>query len=180
MRKQICHTENRIAGILADVDLDRTAVCLDDHTMQRKRNCSPLVFLDTAVVMRFEQCHLAVLVKRILLQIQTGRVDMCCAEPHAICNRRSAYNGSDHCLATVILVDLIASFQRHAGLKRNEAVFFQFRNCKMNGFPLGFRHIQKCHIVRSKGIACLQLLRRNTLCSMLCLIKQCIFGLLCF
>ena len=60
----------------ADADLHYRAVLLYYNTVQCKRKCYPLVFLDAAVVMGIQKCHFGVLIERNLLQVNTRRIHM--------------------------------------------------------------------------------------------------------
>ena len=55
MRQQVSYGEHRIAGVLAQHDLDGRAVLFDDHAVQCERPVQPLIFEDAAVVMGLEQ-----------------------------------------------------------------------------------------------------------------------------
>ena len=70
MRKQIGHVKNGIALILADADLDLFAVSFYNDSVKRERYRRPLILFDTAVIVGFEERHLAVLIERILLDIK--------------------------------------------------------------------------------------------------------------
>ena len=64
MRKQITDIENRIGRIFTDIHDNGIAVFLVDHTVKRKRNCCPLVFADTAVIMGLEVSNIILLINR--------------------------------------------------------------------------------------------------------------------
>ena len=65
MRQQISYAENRVAGIFAHADLHHFAVLFNDYAMHSQRHGHPLIFADTAVIMRFEICHFMIFVYRI-------------------------------------------------------------------------------------------------------------------
>ena len=72
MRKKICDYKYGILFILTDIYGNARSVSLDDDTVKRKRDGGPLVLLDTAIVMGLEKSHFGILVKRVLLQIESG------------------------------------------------------------------------------------------------------------
>ena len=65
MRQQIGYAEYGVTGIFAHADLHQLAVLFDDNAMHCQRHGHPLVFADTAVIMRFEVGHLMVFVYRV-------------------------------------------------------------------------------------------------------------------
>ena len=150
MRQQVGYTKYRIAFSFADVDGYLAAVCLDDHTMQGKRNGCPLILLNAAVVMGLEQSKFAIFIQWILLHVQTRRVNVCSTKPNALGNRCRTNDGGNHCLSTVVLVNLIAGFQSHTRRKRNKSMFFQQGFCVGTSLPFGLRLVQECHIVLAK------------------------------
>ena len=82
--------------------------------MQRQRHCYPLILLDAAVVMSIQKNHVGVLVQRILLQIQTGRVDMRSQNIHTILNRFRTDLEQNQRLIHADAVNTVALFQRLA------------------------------------------------------------------
>ena len=66
VRQDVGDAEDGILGVVSDSDLDFGAVGLEDHAVDCKRACDPLVFLDSAVVVRV-QIHDAGLVELILI-----------------------------------------------------------------------------------------------------------------
>ena len=161
MRQQVGHTEYRITGIFPDVYLYRSTVSLYHNTVQGQRNRSPLILLDTAIVVGLEHCQFMILIQRILLHIQTRRIDMCRTKTHTFCNRCS----TDHCcndrLAAVVDIDLIPCLQLHIRCERHKALFIQQCSCILGCFTFCLGRVQKCHVVRCKRIALLLCFRRN-------------------
>ena len=76
VRQDVGDAEDGILGVVSDGDLDLGAVGLEDHAVDCKRAGHPLVFLDSAVVVRV-QIHDAglvelVLIDGVLLGIESG------------------------------------------------------------------------------------------------------------
>ena len=84
MHEEIGPAERRVGCLLADDDVERRAVFLDDDAMQRQGKRDPLVLLDAAVVMRVEVAEAAVLVERVLLDVEAARVDVCAENRQAV------------------------------------------------------------------------------------------------
>ena len=55
--------------------------------MQREGNRDPLILLDAAVIMRIEVGETAVLIERVLLDIEAARVDVCTENRQAVFQR---------------------------------------------------------------------------------------------
>ena len=87
MRQQVGDEKDGIFRILSDIDADRRPVRQNDDAVQSQRNRRPLIFFDSAVIMCLQQRQTAVLVERILLQIETGRIDMSAYRLKALCQR---------------------------------------------------------------------------------------------
>ena len=65
MGEQVGNNEFRVAVVLAETNLNLCSVLAENNAVKRKRNCSPLIFLDSAVIMSLEQSKLRVLIERI-------------------------------------------------------------------------------------------------------------------
>ena len=74
--------------------------------------------------MSLEKCDLIVLVKRILLEIKTRRVDMCSAETYTVFDIFSSYNSGNDSFSAVYTVDLVTCFKLHTVCVFNEAFAF--------------------------------------------------------
>jgi len=72
VREKIADAENRIVVVLSDNDVDGGTVGKAYDSVKSKRDGSPLILLDTAVVVGLKVCYIVVLVKGILLEIKTG------------------------------------------------------------------------------------------------------------
>ena len=58
MGEKVGYNESGVAVILTEADFNCFAVFLADNAVKRKGNCCPLIFLDSAVIMCFEQSKL--------------------------------------------------------------------------------------------------------------------------
>ena len=91
MDKQIRNEEYRIVLILTYVQDSCRPILSDDDTVQGKRQSDVKIFLDTAVVMCVEIGKSAILVQRILLDIESRGVDMSAEDIHSALHRLMAY-----------------------------------------------------------------------------------------
>ena len=112
MDEQIGHAEDGIICLLSDRNLDDRTILFHDYAVQGKRNRHPLIFLDAAVVMCVEIGKAAVLIERILLNIQATRIDVGAEDVHAAFNRRLANMKENNRLLHIDGIDLIAGLQR--------------------------------------------------------------------
>ena len=113
--QQVRHAEDRVAFCLADADFDDRAVLLDDDAVQCERQRDPLVLLDAAVVMRVEVGEAAVLVERVLLDIESARVDVRAEDGQALFQRLLADLEQHDALLHVDGIDLVAGLELLAG-----------------------------------------------------------------
>ena len=123
MRQKVCNNKLGVACIFADIYFYRCAVSLYDNAVKGKRNCSPLIFFDTAVVMCFKQSKLCLFIKRIGLEVKPGRIDMSGGNAYALFNGTLADNGKDNRLAPVIIDNLISCLVACFGVKGDKTVF---------------------------------------------------------
>ena len=86
MNQKVCDINDRVIFTLTDVHFHHTAVFLHYHTMHGKWKCYPLIFLYSAIIVSIQICQIRILIKRILFDIQTWRIDMRTQNVHTICN----------------------------------------------------------------------------------------------
>ncbi len=84
MNQDIADTKYRVIFLFSDRNRNHASILFHNHAMQSKRKCHPLVFLDATVIMCIQKCHLRILIKGILLQIQAGGIDMGTQDIHAL------------------------------------------------------------------------------------------------
>ena len=154
MRKKVADTEYRITILFADGNFYTFTILLNDYTVHGKRRGTPLVFADTAVIMRFEISHLMVFVYRIRFQIQTRRIDMRSVQAHACLQRRGTEGGHSQRFAAVNKVDLVTGFICLAFFEGNIACSSQLFYSLGGKFALSFGCIQKFLIAFAVGERC--------------------------
>ena len=142
MGKKIGYAEYGIAGVVAHVHIDHSAVGLGHHAVQRQGQRHPLVVLDAAIVVRIEEGEPVVLVYRILLQVQAGAVDVGTQDVQARFERFGADMSQNERLAMHASPYLVASFKRAALANRRFERFvarsFRLLNSGSKATALGF------------------------------------------
>ena len=154
MGQQIGYAENRVAGIFAHAYLHQLAVLFDDNAMHSQRHGYPLIFADTAVIMRFKICHLMVFVYRVRFQIKTRRIDMRSVQTHACLQRCGTEGGHSQRFAAVYEINLVAGFICLAFFEGNIACSSQLFYSLGGKFALSFGCIQKFLIAFAVGERC--------------------------
>ena len=114
----------------------------------------PLVFLDAAVVVGLEIGHLVLLIEGHLLQVDPRGVHMGSGDHRALGEGLSADDGQDQGLAPVILVDLVAGLQGHAGLVLHKALLLGQFDGVGNGLPLHAGAVQIVHVAPAVVLHC--------------------------
>ena len=64
MGQKVGQYEYGVVFILTNADFNRFAARFANYTVKGKRNRRPLIFFDTAVIVRLEKCKVVVLIKR--------------------------------------------------------------------------------------------------------------------
>ena len=152
MGQQICYTEHRIAGVLADDYIQHGAVLTHHGAVQSQRQGSPLILLDTAIVVGLEECQTAVLIERIGLEVQPGGVDMADHHPHALFQILSTDGCQDQCLAPYIPVDPVAGLIAPVRIKGSIAGFLQHCHGGAHCFPLDFCMVEEGLVLLTERI----------------------------
>ncbi len=144
--QQIRDHQHGIPFVFADGDSDHGAVLAVHHAVDGQGDGGPLILLNAAVVMGLEVGDLRLLIERIGLDIQPGRVHMGGADVGALAQRLSADDGQGDGLIPVIVVDLVAGLCFHTGGKGLEAQAFRLCHGPGGGFPLGLAGVHKGHV----------------------------------
>ena len=84
MNQQITDTHYRIILFFTDGKLDHGTVFLYHNAMQSQRDRYPLIFLDTTIIMCIQKCHFRIFKQRVLLQIQSWRINMGTQNAHTL------------------------------------------------------------------------------------------------
>ena len=111
MDEQVGDAEHGVGGILAHADIDRGAVLLAHDAMDGERGGYPVVGLHAAVVVGVEVGHIAGLVQRVLLDIESRAVDMRAQDVHALFERGGAQVHEHEGLLVVHGVNLVAGLE---------------------------------------------------------------------
>ena len=151
MDQKIRNTKNRILCFLADGQFNNSSILLRHNAMQCQRNGRPLVFLDTAVVMSIQKRHLAVLIQRILLEIQTRRINMSTQNIHTLLHRFCPDLEQYHQFFLVYRIHFISGFQLFSGcncfLQRNITMFLCHFYSQMRTLALGLSFRDKSAVL---------------------------------
>ena len=89
MNQKIRDTKYRIRRILTDYNIDNSAVLLCNNAVKSKRKSNPLILLDSAIVVCIKKSKILILIKRILLNINTRRVNVRTKDMHTLFHRLS-------------------------------------------------------------------------------------------
>ena len=112
MHQQVGNYKYRVVVLLSDIYFHHRAVLLRNHSVKCKRDCNPLVFLDTAIVMGIQIGKLIVLIQRVLLDVDTRGIDVGAQYVHS-CLERLLPNMEDcDCLIHTHGIYLVACFKR--------------------------------------------------------------------
>ena len=117
--------------------------------------------------MRFEIGHLAVLIERVRLEVQTRGIDMRRADVRAFIQRTPADDGEDHALFMVVAVDLVAGSELHAGNQRLKPDFLGFRDCPLHRLAFHLAGADKIDIVPAIGLHRRQIRRADAVIAVL-------------
>ena len=108
MRKNVVNIENRIVIVFADANLDGLTALCADNAVDSKRNGSPLILLDTAVVVSLEESDSAILVNGAGFEIKTGGIDVGCENSDTLFKRLRTDGESVKALSAVVVIKLVA------------------------------------------------------------------------
>ena len=112
--------------------------------MQSERPGRPLIFLDAAVIVGIKIGELFVFIKRVRLEIQSGRVDVRRRDGHAVFDGAAADHGKHDRLAAIVDVYPVTRLERLCPVKRAKASRFCFPHGKAHRFAFGFYAAKKC------------------------------------
>lgn len=118
MGQKVRDAEHRIVLGLADGHAHHFAVLLRDHAVQRQRPRDPLILLQPAVIVRVQIGQIAVLVERILLDVDARGVDVRAEYVHALLQQFAAQHKGEKGLVHPVQIDARAGRERRAGLDR--------------------------------------------------------------
>ena len=117
MNQDIADTEYRIIFLLTNCKGNHASVLFHNDSVQSQRKGNPLVFLDAAIIMGIQKSHLGILIKRILLQIKTGRINVGTQDVHALLHRFRTNDKHSDFLAHIVTEDLVSRLQAFSTLQ---------------------------------------------------------------
>ena len=151
MNQQIRNTEYRIIFFLSNIDLCYTAILFCNYAVQCQRNGYPLIFLDSTIVMRIQISQLCIFVQRILLQIQTRRINMSSKNIHSFFDILASDDKQGNCLFHKHIVYTVTGLKPFAGtddlLQVFEPFFFCLLHCGLDTFSFCLSIIQKMTVI---------------------------------
>ena len=80
------------------------------NTVYAQRDRRPLILLDSAIIMGLEVNGIVILIDRIGLKVESGRIDMCSKDIKSFNGTLLADNSSGKALALNALVNLVTGF----------------------------------------------------------------------
>ena len=87
MNQQIRDNKDRIILFFTDTYLNCCAIFLCNHSMKGKWKCHPLIFLDSTIIMCIKISKLLIFIQRILLYVNTRRINVSSKNIHTFCQR---------------------------------------------------------------------------------------------
>ena len=110
MDQQICDNKDRIIFFLTNTYLNCCAIFLCDHSVKGKWKRHPLIFLDSTIIMCIKISKLLILIQRILLYVNTRRIDVSSKNIHSICQRFCTHMEQRDCLVHTHSIKLVSGF----------------------------------------------------------------------
>ena len=162
MGQQVRDDQLGIAFIAADVHCDSGAIRQRHHAVKLHRDGHPLIFADAAVVVGLEIGQLIVLIQRVGLQIQPGRVDVGGGDLGPLAHGLAADMGQQHALPPVANIHLVSGLQCLSPDQGLVSGLLCEADCLRRAETLGLACIQKRHIFLAVGFHLLQLRRVHT------------------
>ena len=155
MNQQVGDKYNRIVLFFTDRNFNHTAVLLCHNAMNRKRDCHPLILLDTAVIMCIQVSHLRVLIHRILLQVKTRRINVGAKNAHTIFQRLLSDLEQHQHLLHAAGINLITRFKLFTCFLHFLQAHIACCTCKADGFrrtlTLCFSCVQEFFVASRQG-----------------------------
>jgi hypothetical protein len=156
MNQKVRYKEYRIIFIFPYVHLYRSAVLLYDHSVKGKRNRHPLIFLYAAVIMGIQIGKASVLIKRLLLYIQSRGINMRSENVHSLAHGPLSDAEHGYGFIHAHAVHLISLFQAFALPDQGVQITVSLLLCRIdNGvhaFPLCLALIQEIPVLTGKLI----------------------------
>ena len=139
MDQQIRNADNRIIFIFTDLNIDGRSVLFDHNAMKRHLTGYPLIIFDSAIIVSIRIRKSSFFIKGVLLQIQSGRINMGTNDVHAVFERLITNNEHQDRFPHLVDIDPVSGLQRLSGcncfFQRHISVLFSFFDDIGNIFP---------------------------------------------
>ena len=152
MREKVGNNELRFALFFAEADFNLSAVTQNNNSVKRHRNRRPLIFLDSAVVMRFQQAKTAVFVKRAEFEVKSGAVNVRRNKVETFFKRCSAYRCKNRGMTFLDVIYLVSRRILFAVFERNKTRLFSLRNGIFHAVVFDFRSVEKFFVIFAKSL----------------------------
>ena len=162
MWQKICNYKFRFVILFANHNIRLRSVLADHNSMDCKRHRNPLILLHTAIIMGIQVSNLLLLIKRILLDINSRRINMSPQNIHTILNRLRSCLEEDDCPSHIIHINFITGFYRFfifpEFLHVPVSGFLCKTNCLSDTFSLRLSRIQTFPVLLIHPLQLLQML----------------------
>ena len=130
--------------------LGHEAMILTDHdTVKGQRKCHILVFFYPAVIVGIQITDPAVLIERILLDIQTGGIDVCGGDTDTVVDILGTNAEKEDVLAAIVIVEFVACLDGRAKGVGTVSCRLGKLYALANGLALGLGGVQKLDVALS-------------------------------
>ncbi len=147
MRQKIGYVEYRVGILLSYADVLFLSAGKHNNAVQREGNCRPLIFFNTAVIVRFKIAKTRLLIHGVGFKVKTGRIHMRDHNAYTVlCHVFLTDLYKKNIFAPVQKVTLVARFQFFGKTERLKAVFQSKFFSLDRSVALGFRIIQKVFV----------------------------------
>ena len=147
MRQQVGDDKLRVVRFVAHAHLNLfhlPIVAHAHHAAQLERNRRPLVFLDAAVIMRFEKRHAAILIQGDGTDVYARRVEMGGGQTHALRHAFFADDGEHNTLVAVDLIELVTGLYCIIARPCTEALGLGHTHHFFDRVALGLGLVKEC------------------------------------
>ena len=172
MGQQVVNGELGVSFPIAHGDADHIPVFQSHHTVELQRDGYPLVLAQAAVVVGLKERELVSLIEGVLLQIQTGRIDVGRADVGTLVQILLTHHRQHHRFPAVHPVDLVSGLELHAPLVGPEAGVLRQGHCPLHALPLRLTSVQKLLVTGAVGLQGLHLLGIHAVIAVLLIVAQ--------
>ena len=172
MGQNVRNTELGVTRLFAQAHIHIGAVVFANAAVEGQGNGGPLVLFNTAVVVGLKERELVSLIEGVLLQIQTGRIDVGRADVGALIQILLTHHRQHHRFPAVHPVDLVSGLELHAPLVGPEAGVLRQGHCPLHALPLRLTSVQKLLVTGAVGLQGLHLLGIHAVIAVLLIVAQ--------